>query len=356
MVRVPVGERREMHELEQLVDALRGLVLACFAERQAERHVHADVHVPEQRVVLEHEPHAPVLHARLGLVLLCDPDPAGSRALQPRDHPEHRALPGPARPEQRGDLAVLRVERDVVHGRERAELLRQVLDDDPFLHRFASRISRCLKNSIPISSTIENSARSSATTYPLWSWPWSNARRMYRGAVSVLPWIAPLTMRTAPTSPTARAADSAMPYSSPHRMFGSVTRKNVCTREAPSVHAACSSSIPSSCRSGTTSRITNGSEMNIVTMAIDGRAKRIWIPRAWKNDWNHPPVPNSSTAISPTITGETPSGRSTSADRMRLPGNWSRASTTATMRPKNPVTTTVRSMITPLRYSAWKAS
>ena len=54
-------------------------------------------------------------------------------------------------------------------------------------------------------------------------------------------------------------------------MFGRVTRRNVWSLEAPSVHAACSSSIPSSRSTGSTSRITNGMEMKIVTRIIDGQ-------------------------------------------------------------------------------------
>ena len=140
-----------------------------------------------------------------------------------------------------------------------------------------------------------------------------------------------------------------MPYSSPQRMLGSVTRRNVCSRDAPSVQAACSSSMPSSCSTGTTSRITNGIEMKIVTRIIDGSAKITWMPRAAKKGSNHPPRPNRSTAISPTITGETASGRSTRADTRRLPTNRSRASTSATMIPKKVVTITVTTMMMAVR-------
>ena len=63
-------------------------------------------------------------------------------------------------------------------------------------------------------------------------------------------------------------------------MFGSVTRRNVCQIEAPSVRAASSSSSPNSSSTGTTSRIVNGMQMKIVTSTIEGSAKRTWIPRA----------------------------------------------------------------------------
>src|SRR5439155_18645287 len=144
-----------------------------------------------------------------------DRDAAGRRPLQAGDRPQDRALARAARPEQRGHPPVGGGERDVVHGRERPELLRQVLDLDPggpgLLrggprtcagsgggHVRTSFRSLDLKNSMPINSTMENSASVRATANPRWSWPWSNVRRMYSVAVSVLPWIAPLTMITAP--------------------------------------------------------------------------------------------------------------------------------------------------------------
>ncbi len=163
-------------------------------------------------------------------------------------------------------------------------------------------------------------------------------------------------MSTAPISPTARAVVSAIPYSRPHRMFGSVTRKKVWNQEAPSVRAASSSSVPSSVSSGATSRITNGIEMKIVTSTIEGTAKRIWMPRALNHGSNQPPVPNSRTAARPTTTGETASGRSTIALTSRRPGNRSRARTIATTTPKTEVTTTVSAVMTPVRKKAWRTS
>ena len=59
------------------------------------------------------------------------------------------------------------------------------------------------------------------------------------------------------------------------------------------MRAASSSSVPTSSSTGTTSRITKGIAMKIVTSTIDGSANMIWMPRASKNDANQPPVPNS---------------------------------------------------------------
>ena len=131
---VAIGERCQLDQLEQLFHALGRVVLRFLADLEPERHVLTDGHVPEQRVVLEHEPDAPLLHGCLGLVLAGQRDPACVRALQARDHAERGALPGTARTEQRGDLPVLGNEADVVDGTERSERLRQPLDLDRGSH------------------------------------------------------------------------------------------------------------------------------------------------------------------------------------------------------------------------------
>ena len=96
--------------------------------------------------------------------------------------------------------------------------------------------------------------------------------------------------------------------------------------------------------------------MKIVTRIMAGSANMIWIPREAKKGSNHPPRPNSSTAMSPTTTGETARGRSTSAETSRFPGKRSRARTSATITPKNVVTTTVIAMITKVSRNAWRTS
>jgi hypothetical protein len=64
---------------------------------------------------------------------------------------------------------------------------------------------------------------------------------------------------------------------------------------------------------------------------------------------NHPPSPNSTTAIRPTITGETARGRSTAALIKARPGKRSRAITSATITPKTDVTITEMTVMTPVR-------
>ena len=71
------------------------------------------------------------------------------------------------------------------------------------------------------------------------------------------------------------------------------------------------------------------------------------MPRASKNGSSHPPRPNRITAASPTVTGDSANGRSTSAFSSDLPTNRCRTSTHAVITPKNVVTTTVMTVITP---------
>ena len=83
----------------------------------------------------------------------------------------------------------------------------------------------------------------------------------------------PETTDTAPNSPMARALQRMTPYTRPQRTFGSVTRKNVIQPPAPSVMAASSSSLPSCCMSGISSRATYGNVTNIVASMMPGSAK-----------------------------------------------------------------------------------
>ena len=55
-------------------------------------------------------------------------------------------------------------------------------------------------------------------------------------------------------------------------------RRNVCTALAPRLLAASSWSLPISSSTGTTSRMTSGSETNAVAMIMPGTAKITWKP------------------------------------------------------------------------------
>ncbi len=128
---VPPGIPRKLDEVEQLVDPPADLGLGELLDLQAEGDVLADRHVPEQGVVLEDEPHPPPLDRQVRGVQPRQLDLARVRRLQPRDDPQDRALARPRRPEQRHELPLGHLERDVVDGLEVAEPLGQVANRDP---------------------------------------------------------------------------------------------------------------------------------------------------------------------------------------------------------------------------------
>src|SRR5205814_920623 len=144
---------------------------------------------------------------------------------------------------------------------------------------------------------------------------------MCSGMVLVSPRMCPDTTDTAPNSPMARALQSTTPYTRPQRIFGSVTWKKVIQPPAPSVMAASSSSLPSCCMSGISSRATYGKVTNMVASMMPGSAKMMLRSCSRSHTPNQPCRPNSSTKIMPEITGEIASGRSISGMRMLLPRN-----------------------------------
>ena len=118
---------------------------------------------------------------------------------------------------------------------------------------------------------------------------------MCSGIVLVSPRMWPETTETAPNSPMARALHSIMPYTRPQRTFGSVTRKKVIQPPAPSVIAASSSSLPSCCISGISSRATYGKVTNMVASMMPGSAKMMLMSCSCSHTPNQPCSPNSST-------------------------------------------------------------
>src|SRR3954470_11127485 len=152
--------------------------------------------------------------------------------------------------------------------------------------------------------------------------------------VLVSPRMCPDTTDTAPNSPIARALQSSTPYSTPHLMLGSVTRKKVCKPEAPSEIAASSSWVPCSCINGISARATNGNVTKMVASAMPGTANSTWMSCACKKEPKNPCAPNSSTKTSPDITGLTENGRSISEISMVLPGNSNLVIAQAAITPK----------------------
>src|SRR6478609_4152501 len=117
-------------------------------------------------------------------------------------------------------------------------------------------------------------------------------------------------------------------------MDGSVMRQNVCHHWAPSVEDASSWSVPSSCSTGSTSRMTNGTVTKMLANTMPGNPKMILKPRSLSTNPNNPAEPHSRISATPTTTGDTANGRSMIACSTLLPRNLLRASTSAVGTPK----------------------
>src|SRR4029453_13321540 len=189
LIRIAVPEPRELHELEEILHTSALLGLRLLADRQPERDVLRHRHVAEQREVLEDEADPPFLDGFEGVPPPPHPDPARRGFLQAGDHPEHGALAGAARSEERGDAARLGRERDHLHRLEPPEALPEVRHADRRAgHLVCGSHVRCvlscrrLKTSIKTRRTIETSASVRATMNPWSSWNWSTAPRTYRFA------------------------------------------------------------------------------------------------------------------------------------------------------------------------------
>ena len=125
LIRVSVGEGRQPHQFQQLVDPLTLCRLVDAADRKAEGDVPAHGHVAEQGVVLEDESEAAILDAGVRQLLSRDPHASGVRLLQPGDHPQDGALSGTARSQQSCDGSFCCREAHVVNGLEPTERLRK---------------------------------------------------------------------------------------------------------------------------------------------------------------------------------------------------------------------------------------
>ena len=130
--RVPLGEPVQLHEVEQLVDALADRRLRLLADREPEADVVAHGHVLERRVVLEDEADAAILRRHAGRVLAGDDDVARVRASRARrSRAGASTCPLPRGPEQRGQRARRDGERHVVERQEAAEALSCLPDRYP---------------------------------------------------------------------------------------------------------------------------------------------------------------------------------------------------------------------------------
>ena len=111
----------ELHQAQQVHDRLADLRLGrpdrAGPDPQPEGDVLEHAHVPEQRVVLEHEPDLALAHRLIGRVLAVEADRAAVGRLQPGDDAQQRGLARPGRAEQRHQLAARHVEVHVVAAR-----------------------------------------------------------------------------------------------------------------------------------------------------------------------------------------------------------------------------------------------
>ena len=113
----------------RLISAL-GQSVAARLHAQAEGHVVEHRHVPEQRVVLEHEADLALAHVLVGRVLAVEQDAAVGRVLEAGDDAQQRRLAAARRAEQRDELAGRELEADIVERDEVAERLADVADFD----------------------------------------------------------------------------------------------------------------------------------------------------------------------------------------------------------------------------------
>ena len=132
----------------------------------------------------------------------------------------------------------------------------------------------------------------------------------------------PRPRRTRPSR--ARCKDDAVEQAPPD--LGQRDAQRICQPLAPSVSAASSSSLPCACMTGSTSRATKGKVTNVVASTMPGTAKMMWMSCVRRATARASPrAPNSSTKISPEMTGETLNGRSISVSSRLLPaetGTW----------------------------------
>ena len=117
--RLALGHLLELDQLEGVGDL--GVNVLDPASLEPEAHVLLDVHVREQRVVLEHRVHRTAVRLLVGDVRVADADPAGSGRLKTGDHSQRRGLAAAGRAEQGEERTLRHLQAQVVHSGEIAE-------------------------------------------------------------------------------------------------------------------------------------------------------------------------------------------------------------------------------------------
>src|SRR5690606_15665636 len=128
--RIAIAETLQPDEVEQGFRAAASLGRVDPPYAQAELDVVGDRHVPEQRVVLEHEADAALAGFEIVGADVVDPHLPGIGGFEPRDDPQERALAPAGRAEERDELAFGDGEVDVVDHADRAETLGDTMQAD----------------------------------------------------------------------------------------------------------------------------------------------------------------------------------------------------------------------------------
>jgi hypothetical protein len=97
---------------------------------EAKGDVFTHIHVLEQRVVLEHEPHLPFARVNMIDPLATEFDAAGVSFLQARDDAQDRAFATARRPQKSNQFTVCDLEVDPIDCRKRAEVFDEASDTD----------------------------------------------------------------------------------------------------------------------------------------------------------------------------------------------------------------------------------
>src|SRR5690606_7746870 len=122
----------QLHHFQQVHDLAANLrlarPLAARAHGQAVGDVLVHGHVPEQRVMLEHETHAPVADVQVCSVPAMEADTATVRLFQPGDDAQQGRLARAGRPQQRCQLTIIEGETDVINGDKITETLVDLID------------------------------------------------------------------------------------------------------------------------------------------------------------------------------------------------------------------------------------
>ena len=136
----------EAHELERLADETRLLGLVDLPLAEAIAHVPGDVHVREQRVVLEDRVDVAPVGRHAGDRLTREEDLALGRLLEPGDHPERRGLAAARRAKEAVELTVLDAQVHPVDRDHLAEALGHVEELDVGDRRLGGVRTRGLKS------------------------------------------------------------------------------------------------------------------------------------------------------------------------------------------------------------------